>query len=252
MNRRRQHQSRDRDGPVELLIAGGRFVRHRRASLGQEVLDDHLLDVAELLVRSGDRLKCGDALLAGLTDPDQETGREGDLQLAREAQGVQTTLRLLVGGQAVGRQIGQRLDHHALGCRDRAQLRQFVLKERTGIGVGQQASTFEHHLGGVGDVVDRRFIATRREPTSCFVVAQFWSFTEREERLGASRVAARLGHGHHFVETHIRRRDVGGSLGKRAVAAPVATELRQRDEDLGGIRDDVAEGRASFGEGRVR
>ena len=78
MNRIGQHQARDRDRPVELLVAGGRLIGHRRPGLGQKVLDDHFLDVTELFVRRGDRRQRREALRARLADADQQSGGEGN------------------------------------------------------------------------------------------------------------------------------------------------------------------------------
>jgi len=82
---------------VELLVTRGRLIRHRSTGFGQEVLDDHFLDVTELFVRGRDRLQRGDTLLACLTDPNQQSGGEGNLQFPGEAKGVQTPLRVLSG-----------------------------------------------------------------------------------------------------------------------------------------------------------
>ena len=52
------------------------------ARVGDEVLEDHLLDVAVALVDLGQRLERGDPLLLGLADPDEDPARERDPQLA--------------------------------------------------------------------------------------------------------------------------------------------------------------------------
>ena len=124
--------------------------------------------------------------------------------------------------------------------------------ERTGVGVRKQAGALEHHLSGVGDVVHRRLVTTRGQPTGRFVVAQFRSFAQREERLGAAGVSTRLGHGHHFVEAHVRSGHVRRRLGEGAVPAAVATEFRQRNEDLGRIGDDVTVSGSGLGERGAR
>ena len=65
---------------VEIVGAGARFgVVHRRAGLGQEVLDDHFLDVAVALVARGDRLERLDAVGSVLADADEDSRRVGDL-----------------------------------------------------------------------------------------------------------------------------------------------------------------------------
>ena len=65
---------------VEIVVAGTGFgVVHRRAVLRQEVLDDHLLDVAVALVARGDRLERLDAVGSVLADADEDSRRVGDL-----------------------------------------------------------------------------------------------------------------------------------------------------------------------------
>jgi hypothetical protein len=57
---------------------------HARPRLCPEVLDDDLLDVAELLAERLQREQGVDPVLARLSDPDQDPARERDLELARE------------------------------------------------------------------------------------------------------------------------------------------------------------------------
>ena len=65
---------------VEIVGAGAGFgVVHRRAGLGQEVLDDHFLDVAVALVARCDRLERLAAVSSVLADADEDSRRVGDL-----------------------------------------------------------------------------------------------------------------------------------------------------------------------------
>ena len=114
--------------------------------------------------------------------------------------------------------------------------------ECSGVGVGEQPGALQHHLRGVGDVVDGRFVPAGREPARGLVVAKFRSFAEGEERLGTPGVPPGLRHGHHLVEAHERCGDVRRRLRERAVPTTVATELGEGDEDLGRVGDHVAEG----------
>ena len=55
---------------------------------------------------------------------------------------------VLVGRAAVRRQVlGQRLEHHPLAGRDRAQPGQLVGEERAGVGVGEQAGLLQRRGG---------------------------------------------------------------------------------------------------------
>ena len=114
----RQDQAGRGDGPQEFVARAGRVAVHRRPGLGQEVLDDHLLDVAVAGVAGRDGLERVDPVLAGLADPHQQAGGERDGQLAGCIQGGQSAGRHLVGGRAVGVEVGVgRLDHHPLAGR---------------------------------------------------------------------------------------------------------------------------------------
>ena len=97
-----QDQTSDADRPVELLVTRTRRVRHERARLGQEILDDDLLDVAELAMEPSNRFESFESVLAGLTDAHEQTRREGNLQLTGESKRVQAPLGVLIGRETVG------------------------------------------------------------------------------------------------------------------------------------------------------
>ena len=86
-------------------------------------------------MRGGNRLERRDSLLARFTDADQQSGGEGNLQFPGEAQRVESTLRILVGGQSVGREVGESLKHHSLRGRHRTKLREFMAIKCSRIGV---------------------------------------------------------------------------------------------------------------------
>ena len=122
-----EHQPGGGDGPEELVGRARRRPVHRGARLGQEVLDDHLLDVAVAPVAGGDGLEGVQPVGPGLADAHQEAGGEGDAGASGGLQGGQPAGRGLVGGRAVGGQIRvERLDHHPLAGRDRAEAEQIV------------------------------------------------------------------------------------------------------------------------------
>ncbi len=86
MDVRGQHQARRSDGPLQVLGRARRRFGHACAGLGQEVLDDDLLDVAVAGVRAGDGVQGGHLALPVVADADEDAGREGDGQLARGLQ----------------------------------------------------------------------------------------------------------------------------------------------------------------------
>ena len=110
-----QNQPGHGDGPEELFRRAGRSLGHGGTQLGQEVLDDHLLDVAVTAVRSCDRFERVDPVLAGLADADEDAAGERDLQLTGRFEGGEPTGRLFVGSAAVAGQVPvERLEHHPL------------------------------------------------------------------------------------------------------------------------------------------
>jgi len=124
------------DGPDEFLFGARGPGGHGRAELGQEVLDDDLLDVAVPAVRLGNGLEGTEAIRAVLPDADQDAGGEGDGELPGCLEGGEAAGGDLVGGPAVGREVlDEGLEHHALAGRHRAELRQLVGVERPGVGV---------------------------------------------------------------------------------------------------------------------
>ncbi len=66
---RAEHQPGDRDRREEVVEVGVGRRRHRGVVLGAEVLHDHFLDVAELLVQAPDRVQRVRPLGQGLADP---------------------------------------------------------------------------------------------------------------------------------------------------------------------------------------
>ncbi len=148
-----QDQPGQGDG-VEVLVAGaGSGPEHRRARLGQEVLDDDLLHVAPAGVGLGDGGQRVDAVLAGLADADEDAGGERDGQLAGCLERGQAALGGLVGRAPVGLEVRvERLDHHPLRGSHRPQGGELVGVEGAGVGVGQQTDLVDHQTGHGGQV----------------------------------------------------------------------------------------------------
>ena len=119
MHRRAEQHARGCDGPEELVGRARVALGHRRARLGQEVLDDHLLHMSVSRVRVADRHQGLDALGAGLADADEDAGGERHLGTARGLERGEPALGRLVGRAGVrpaglAEPCGQRLDHHPL------------------------------------------------------------------------------------------------------------------------------------------
>ena len=119
VDRRVEHEPGDGDGPEELVGRAGGCLPHRRAGLGQEVLDDHLLHVTVALVRGLDGEQGVEAFLTGLADADEDAGGEGHPGPARGFEGGEPAGGRLVGRTRVGparlaEALGEGLDHHPL------------------------------------------------------------------------------------------------------------------------------------------
>ena len=222
-------------------VARGR-APHRRARLGQEVLDDHLLHVAVAPVGGGDGEERLEPLDPGLADADQDPGGERHPGPARGLQRGQPSLGRLVGGAGVraaglAETGGQGLDHHPLRRRHRPEPHQLVLGERPGVGVGEQSGLGEHDAGRGDEVVDRRGVAPVGQPGGGIGVARLGRLAQGEERLVAAELGAAPRDGEHLVELEVGRHQVRGRLGEGAVPALVATQHGERDEHLGGEGD---------------
>ena len=250
VNVERQDHPGERDC-VEIVVAGAGFgVVHRRTGLGQEVLDDHFLDVAVALVACCDRLERIDAVGSVLADTDEDSRRVGDLQFAGPLECLESAGRHLVGRASVGVEITpQGLEHHSLARRDRAKECEFVAVHRTGVAVGEQARLVEHELRHCGDIVDRGVVAMAVEPVPGDRVAEFRLFPEGEERFMATHLGALTGNREYVVGLEVGRVETSGRLRERAVAALVAAQHGQRDEHLRRVSHHRAERLVAAGSG---
>jgi hypothetical protein len=97
----REDETGHRDGPQQVLGGAGRRLGHGGPRLGEEVLDDHLLDVAEAGMGGGDGLEGGQLSRPVVPDADQDPGREGDVERAGGVECGQAPGRLLVGGSSM-------------------------------------------------------------------------------------------------------------------------------------------------------
>ncbi len=248
----REHQPRHGDGPQELVGRARCGAVHRRARLGQEVLDDHLLDVAVAPVAGCDRRQGLQAVGACLADADQQAGGEGDPGLPGGFEGAEPPGRGLVGRGAVGGQVRvERLDHHPLAGRDLAQPGQGLAVEGACVGMGQEAGLLQHRLARGRQVVDGRRVTVALEPSACHRIPILGSLPESEESLMATGGPAGTGDVQHFFDRQVGGVQPGRCLGEGAVAAPVAAQHGEGDEHLGREGDPVAVGRVTDTPGEV-
>jgi hypothetical protein len=78
----------------------------------------------------------------------------------------------------------------------------------------------------------RFFCGTGEQRAACLRVPQLGLVAEREERLCAATARAKRRDSQHLVQRHVRASAARWRLRKRAVAARVAAQPRQRQEHL--------------------
>ena len=133
------------DARVPVLGGGGvRYLRRLApvvALMGDEVLEDHLLDVPVALVQPGERLQRGHPIVLGLADPHQDPRRERDLQLAGCGYRLEPLVGVLARRTLVHDQVRVgRLEHQPLRGRDLLQPRQVRTGEDAEVGVREHAA----------------------------------------------------------------------------------------------------------------
>ncbi len=240
---RAQQDARGGDRPEVVVDARLGVIGHARARLGAEILDDHLLDVAVPVTQLLERQQSLQPLLARLADPDQDPTREGDRELAREADRLETHRRVLVGrgpvrAAATREPLGGGLEHDPHRRRDRPQRDELLACHHTRVQVRQQAGLVEDEAGHPRQVLERRVAAERAQLVAGDLVAHLRLVAEREQRLRAAPFGTGLGDSEHRVGGHVRALAAARWPGEGAVAADVAAQRRQRDEDLGGVGDE--------------
>ena len=134
----------------------------------------------------------------------------------------------------------RRLEHDPHRGGDRPQRSELVAAHHARVEVRQQAGLLEHEPRDAAEVLDRRLAAERRELVARDLVAQLRLVAEREERLRAAGRRAGARDREHLVLGQVRALAAARRPGERAVAADVAAERRQRDEDLGRVGDEPA------------
>jgi hypothetical protein len=134
--------------------------------MSDEVLEDDLLDMAVALVDLRQGLERGDPLLLGLADPDQDSARERDLQLAGELDRFETPRRVLGRGAGVDglhQALGNRLEHQALGGGDLPQAAEVLTRENAEVRVGKHAA-LERPFARPCDIRGEVVVAPTAEP----------------------------------------------------------------------------------------
>ena len=131
-----------------------------------------------------------------------------------------------------------RLEHDPHRRGDGPQELELRARHDAGIEVRQKPCLLEHEPGAASQVLERRLAAERAELVARDLVAELGLVAEREERFAAAGRRPGAGDSEHLVLGHVRALASPRRAGERAVAADVAAERRQRDEDLGRVGDE--------------
>ena len=129
--------------------------------MGDEVLEDHLLDVPVALVDRGQRLERGDPLLLGLADADEDAARERDPELAGSLDRPQPLRRVLARGAGVHglhQALRDRLEHQPLRGGHLAQPSQVLALQDAEVRVRQEPA-LQRALARPGHVGDEVLVA---------------------------------------------------------------------------------------------
>ncbi len=136
------------------------------ALVGNEVLEDHLLDVPVAGVQLGDRGERVHPLLLGLADADEDAARERDLQLAGGGDRLQAPRRVLgrrAGVDGLHQPLGDRLEHQPLRGGHLAQPGEVLARQHAEVGVRQDAA-LERPFARPDDVGGEVLVPVRGEP----------------------------------------------------------------------------------------
>ena len=106
------------------------------------------------------------------------------------------------------------------------------MPEGAGIRVREETGLVEDELAHRHEVLDRGLVAVLPEPLACNRIPLLRKLPEGKERLMAPCSRTRRRYDEDLLRGQVRRTHPRWRLGKRAVAAPVATQHRERDEHL--------------------
>ena len=233
----RENQASGGERPQVVVARAGLRALHRRAQLGQKVLNDHFLHVSVPGVARGDRFEPGQLVGPGVADSDEDSRGERDTQLSRRFERGKTPLGGLVHRTAVRFEIGiDRLDHHPLARAERPYPSQLVARQRAGIGVRQQPGLTKHQFGHRCDVVDRGVVAPLAQPVPSHLVPIFGAFPQGEQRFVAPLSRTLASDLQHVVGIEEQLVDMSRRLSEGAVPAAVVAQEGERNEHLGAVR----------------
>ena len=163
---------------------------------------------------------------------------KGDLQFAGVPQHSEAQLGVLGGIPMMGasrfREAAARgLQHQAHGHVDLFQGRQLAPGEDAGIAVGEEAALLQDQRAHVVEILDRAVVSVLTEPAARSRVAALRPIAQNEKGLAAAQFLSPANDGENLVRVQVGRELIIGILPEGTVAATVAAEAGQGDEDFG-------------------
>ncbi len=239
----RHQEARDGHGAQHFSAAGFGPVCHRGPTLGAEVLHDDFLDVPVLLMQVADRNQRIDALFRRLANPNQNSRGKRNLQPPCILNYAPALRGFLVGSIIVSsvfcEQARAGCFQHEPEARSYArQAFQPFRAHQPGIGMGQQARFAQHLLAHRFQIMECGLISPPAQGIAHLGKEQLGLVAQAEQRLCASRTLTRAHYVHYLVGRHVVRSGLAGIAPERAVAAVVATQIRQGKKHFTGIGDD--------------
>ncbi len=208
-----------------------------------EVLHDHFLNVPILLVQCTNREQGIESLLEGLTNPDQDSGRKCHGKFSRFLDRAQAQCRNFVGSfemrQAFAHQPGTDCFEHQTHADVRfPEALQRRAIHHAGIRMRQQTRAFQHHFGHRRCVIQRARKALPPQKLARFGKNTFRLIAQAKKRLFATGCAALFSNREDLIRCHEMRAGLAGILAEGAVAAVIAAQRGQGNENFFGEGDD--------------
>jgi flavin reductase (DIM6/NTAB) family NADH-FMN oxidoreductase RutF len=217
-------------------------VSHGNAGFGAKILDDDFLYVPVTPVQIEDGQQRIDAVRHGFADADQQSGGEGNALLPGFLNGAQALGGKLIGGVVVGRAGVQQFpiggfEHETHAGRNGGKAGDPFGAEQSGIGMRQQGGFAKDEFAHGLEIMECRFVAEMAHRVSHLRKQELGLVSQAEKSLGATEFLSLASHGEHLVRVHGMSAGVAGIATEGAIAAIVATEIGERQEDLAGIGD---------------
>ena len=237
---RTEDQARHRDAPAVLVEGRLGGLGHQGARLGPEVLNDDLLDMVVLFVHGANCEQRLDPFTPRLADADEDAGGEGHRRLACRAQGLDASLRPLVGRAEVGatllaEALGEGLHHDPRRDRHAAEALEIARAHQPGVQVGQESGALEHQPGHRLQVGEGGVAAEVGECVAGGAIAVLGAVAQGEQGFLAPRLGTLLRDLQHLLREEIGCIEPARGLREGAVVAHVAAEPGEGDEHLARI-----------------